>query len=121
MRLPGSAHLGIGKAILSQYPWWEFVPHQEWVSPAADAENPWQAYAAGIPRRVRVIYIYHIVWGRGVTVQALEPDVRYAAAFINPSTGEVHPLGSVEPNADGDWLAPQQPELRDWVLVLEAE
>ena len=33
MRLPGAQQVGIGKALLSQYPWWRFEPHPEWVTP----------------------------------------------------------------------------------------
>lgn len=33
MRLPGSYQLGIGSKLLRRYPWWEFQPHPEWVTP----------------------------------------------------------------------------------------
>ena len=121
MRLPGSGQLGLGKALLQRYRWWAFEPHQEWVQPAANPDNYWLPYAAGIPGDVRIIYLYHLVWGRGVTVKGIEPGVSYRAYFWHPETGAEHALGRVVPAADGSGLVPQQPELRDWVLVLTAE
>jgi hypothetical protein len=119
MRLPGSMQLGLGKRLLQRYAWWEFKPHQEWVEPAASKDNYWLHYAAGIPGQVRFIYTYQQVWGRKVHVKNIEPDVQYRAFFFNPGTGQEYPLGTVTPEADGSWLVPQQPELRDWMLVLE--
>jgi len=120
MSLPGSGQLGLGKALLQRYRWWEFRPHQEWVEPAAGRDNVWLAYAAGIPGRVRVIYTYTWSWGPGLRVKALEAGAAYRAFFFNPGTGEEQALGQVATEGDGSWLVPQQPELRDWVLVLEA-
>jgi len=104
---------------LQRYRWWEFKAHQEWVNPAATAGNPWLHYAAGIAGEVRVIYMYGQVWGRKVHVQGIETDVHYRAYFMNPSTGEEYPLGKVIPEPDGSWLVPQQPEVHDWLLVIE--
>lgn len=121
MRLPGSRQLGLARALLQRYRWWEFEPHQEWIEPAGGKGNYWMPYAAGIPGQVRVIYSYHLVWCRGLKVKNIEPRVHYRAFFFNPSTGQEHDLGKVKPDPDGNWLAPQQPELRDWLLVLETE
>ena len=30
---PGSTQMGIGKNLLTKYPWWRFEPHPEWVQP----------------------------------------------------------------------------------------
>ncbi len=120
MALPGSGQLGVGKCILLQCGWPDIEPHQEWVEPAANENNRWGPYAAGKPRRMRIIYSYHIVWGRAMRVKGIESGVAYRARFFNPSTGEAHDLGAVQPEADGSWLVPQHPELRDWVLVLDA-
>jgi hypothetical protein len=54
-----------------------------------------------------------------VRVQGIEAGARYRAFFVNPATGEEHSLGDVAADADGSWLIPQQPELHDWLLVLE--
>jgi hypothetical protein len=120
MRLPGSGQLGLGKRLLQRYAWQQFQAHQEWVDPAATPQNPWLHYAAGIPGQVRVIYMYPLVWGAKVHVRGLEPDVTYRAFFVNPSSGQEYDLGLAQGDASGSWLIPQQPELRDWVLVLDA-
>ncbi|MCL4507820.1 MAG: DUF4038 domain-containing protein [Chloroflexi bacterium] len=119
MRLPGAGQLALGKRLLQRYAWWDFQPHQEWVDPAATPDDPWKHYAAGIPGHVRVIYMYGQVWGRKVHVRHIEPGVPYRAFFMNPSSGQEYPLGIVEPEVDGSWLVPQQPEVHDWLLVLE--
>lgn len=36
MNLPGSQQVGFGKALLTQYQWWRFTPHPEWVAFARD-------------------------------------------------------------------------------------
>ena len=56
-KLPGSGQLGIGKRLLERYPWWQFEAHPEWVEPHQSPENRISCYAAGIPGRIRVIYI----------------------------------------------------------------
>jgi hypothetical protein len=121
MRLPGSAQLGVAKALLERFRWWLFEPHQEWVEPCASEQDYVQPYAAGIPGEVRVIYSPRPIFGRGLNVRGIEPGIGYHASFVNPSTGEEHEIGHVSAGADGSWLAPQQPELRDWLLVLAAD
>jgi len=118
-RLPGSRQLGFAKSLLMRYPWWQFEPHQEWVDPASSSEYYFLAYAAGIPGQVRVIYSYGLVWGATMKIKHLEPAVRYRALFFHPITGQEFPLGEVRPNAEGTWVVPQQPELTDWLVVLE--
>jgi hypothetical protein len=33
MALPGSYQVGLSAKLLQQYPWWQFAPHPEWVTP----------------------------------------------------------------------------------------
>lgn len=33
MNFPGSYEMGIGSKLLRRYPWWQFAPHPEWVTP----------------------------------------------------------------------------------------
>ncbi len=119
-KLPGSAHLALAKRLLERFEWWKFEPHQDWVDPAGAPEHIEWPFAAGIPGRVRVIYMYGPIWGNaGLTVQKIEPGAHYKAFFWDPTSGEEHPLGEITPRADGSWVMPNQPELKDWVLVLE--
>lgn len=114
-QLPGSGQLGRCAALLKQYPWWQFEPHPEWVEPNLSEKNSEHAYAAGIPGRVRFVYIPTRIELRAVV--GLESG-EWRAALINPSTTERHELGSITPQ-DGRWLLPKSPEKRDWLAVLE--
>ena len=51
--LPGSSDSAIAKALLTRYPWWQFKSHPEWVEPAANPNDNFAPYAAGIPQQVR--------------------------------------------------------------------
>ncbi|MBN1350902.1 DUF4038 domain-containing protein [candidate division KSB1 bacterium] len=116
-RLPGSAHLGIGKRLLEKYPWWQFEPHPEWVNTAGDPSDAYfRAYAAGIPRKVRMIYFSPFLPLK--QVNGIEKDVNYQAILANPSTGEIHEFGAVVADGDGNWKPPQAPVFRDWLLIL---
>lgn len=119
MHFPGSTHVGIAKIILEGYSWWEFEPHPEWVAPSVDDENCWNPYSADIPGQVRIIYMPQYVVDRVVSVCEIEPGVRYEAKFVNPSNGNEIPIGIAEPDTDGQWLLPMQPEMRDWIVILE--
>jgi hypothetical protein len=119
-RLPGSYQMGLGKRLLERYAWWEFTNHQEWVEPHAEAANALGAYAAGIPRQVRMVYFHQPVgrWGSlGTVVKALEPDILYRAFYWNPCNGQEFSLGQVR--GPSDWAVPISPVAHDWVLVME--
>ncbi len=120
-RLPGSQQVGLGKRFLTRYPWWRLEPHQDWVEPAADPKDYARPFAAGIPARLRIIYLPRPVFpwaGGGVFVTNLEPDIPYRAYFFDPKNGQERDLGEVKP-AEGRWQVPLTPVMQDWVLVLE--
>ena len=123
-RLPGSEQLGLAKRLLERYEWWCFEPHREWMSPSPKPENYFTPYAAGIPGKVRIVYLYNPTtpWDKEETkVKNIEPDVRYRAFFFNPRNAQEHQLGLVKPSSEGNWPVPVQPTMQDWVLVLEKE
>ncbi len=119
-QLPGSGQLGLAKAFLARYEWWRFEPHSEWVDPAASADEPNAAFAAGIPGQVRVVFLPSGVWG--ITVKGLERDSSYHASLFSPVDGDERQIGLVEADAQGDWRCPilRAPIFQDWVLVLDA-
>ena len=117
--LPGAAQQALGKRLLERYEWWRFEPHQDWVSPQGTPEHFDRPFAAGIPREVRIIYIYGTFFQSYGTVEKIEPGVAYTAFFWDPRTGAEYPIGPVQPDANGSWMIPREPELTDWVLVLE--
>ena len=121
--MPGATQLGLAKRLLERYPWHQFEPHQDWVSPSAGADNVNAMFAAGISGVVRVIYFFDpaFPWRAELRMEVMhiEPNVGYTAFYWNPRNGEEHPLGTVEPDATGAWPIPVQPTMSDWVLVLE--
>jgi len=120
-RLPGSAQVGIAKAALSRFPWWQMQPHQEWIEPAAGGDNWFAPFAAGIPRAWRIIYLPQpiVPWRSAAVVKALEPDVLYRATYVNPGDGREHPIGVVQ--GASEWRLPTPPVMRDWVLILRSD
>lgn len=120
-RLPGSGQLGLAKRLLERYEWWRFAPHQDWVDPSADSRNVLGPYCAGIPEAVRVYYFPTPIapWTQLQLVAALEQNIEYRAFFFDPKTGNEHPIGKVNSQADGTWRIPAPPIIQDWALVLE--
>lgn len=119
---PGSRHLGLGRQILDHHPWWRMEPHPDWIEPAGDAEHPLEPFAAGIPGELRLFYFpRHVApWSKPYHVVDLEPDVTYAATYIDPLTGDRHPLPPVVPDANRRWRVPPAPILQDWLLEFSA-
>ncbi len=129
MRQQGSGDVGLGRELLERYEWWRFEPHPEWIMPHADADNRESAYAAGIPRRVRVIYMPHAytfsphLSGSDRRLTNLEHDVVYRTYAYIPSSGDEYELGERRADENGEapiWTA-CPPVFADMVLVLEAE
>jgi hypothetical protein len=50
----------------------------------------------------------------------LEWSFHSSRRYADPFNKE-HGLGTVRPDASGDWPVPHPPEAQDWVLVLEAD
>jgi len=117
-QLPGSKHLGLAKGLLTRYEWWKFEPHPEWVEPHWSKEEYARPYAAGISRKVRIVFVPNI-WDK-LKVAQIEPGVEYKAFYFHPSTAKEYHLGKIEPDSKGVWEAPFTPTVGDWVLVLEA-
>ncbi len=120
MKLPGSTQLGQGKKLLEEYQWWKFEPHPEWVEPHSttlfephdtmyddskkyfDNGNRWDLpYAAGIPGKVRIIFIpgHYYDWTAPV-IKNLEVNIAYHAFLVDPSSGKHYELGTVINSGD---------------------
>ncbi len=122
----GAVHVSKAHALLRSLGHHTFSVHPEWAS--VKLRGNYEAYpiaprafAAGIPGKLRVIYFpvrwYH--WD-GHAVHALEPGVRYKAAYVETDTLKRHELGVITGDANGDWRCPTLPHMFDWVLMLEA-
>jgi hypothetical protein len=110
MNFPGSAELGRGKALLEKYLWQQFEPHPEWV----ETEN----FAAGIPGKIRVIYIPKrgVYKWNGIAVKELQPG-DWSVFYFDPVSGRRFDHGVV--TVSGAWKSPNVPSPQDWVLVME--
>jgi hypothetical protein len=120
MKLPGSGQLGHAKRLLEGYPWPRFEPHPEWAAFATGAgkDKSLIPYAAGIPGRVRIVYV---PLAEPVGLHGLEPKVVYRATYFVPRTGRRTEAGAVRADAKGAAaVRPPDKEVGDWVLVLEA-
>jgi hypothetical protein len=117
--LPGSEQLGVAKRLFTRYEWWRLEAHPEWAEPHWSKDNYELPYAAGIPARLRIVFI-PVIFTR-LKIRNLEAGVSYRAFFFDPRKGEDQPIGDVTPDAQGDWQAPLLPTFEQWVLVLEAK
>jgi hypothetical protein len=115
-QLPGSAQLGIAKRLFMRYEWWRFEAHPEWVEPHWTREDYVQAYAAGIPGHVRILFFPG--WS-SPGVKHLEKGVNYRAFFFNPANEREYPLPRVQSDDEGTWKPSPPPIFQDWVLVME--
>ena len=88
------------------------------MEPHQHAGNRHLAYAAGIPGRLRILYL-PCELSDPVTVCGLEAGLAYDAQLVHPETGEVTELGAVMGDGAGRWPVPPVPVFRDWLLVLE--
>jgi hypothetical protein len=97
-------------------------PHQEWVQPAANTEQWFAPYAAGIPGKLRVVYFphFHLHPWADMRVKGLEPGVIYQARFLDPRNGQEFPTGTVQADERGEWRVAVPLTMHDWVLILEA-
>ena len=114
-QLPGSRQLGVAKQFLARLEWWRLEPHPEWVEPHWSKEDYQLPYAAGIPGKLRIVFVPPM-WDPP-TITRLESG--YQAFFFDPRTGKEHPIGDVAPDSSGIWKAPITPTFEQWVIVLE--
>jgi len=118
-QLPGARQLGLGKELLTRYPWQEIHPLPDSVEPRWNPDNYFLPYAAGIQDEVRLIYIPgRIYQWSGPLVKELKEGAVYRAMYFDPITGVEYDLGRVTAR-DGGWQAPNVPLAQDWILVVE--
>lgn len=119
-KLPGSLQIGNSKKFLTQYPWWRFEPHPEWVENPCNYENLDGFFSAGIPGEVILVFrpfFGGAFWGEE-TLTNLEPGL-YKAICYYPITNQTDELGTVSPDENGKWRAPRVRAFGDSVLVLQ--
>ncbi|HUE15824.1 MAG TPA: DUF4038 domain-containing protein, partial [Planctomycetaceae bacterium] len=124
MRLPGSRQVGLAKGLLERYPWWRFQPHQEWATwkDPAVVHRPYEVpYAAGIPDKVRVIYV---PGPDSIVLHDLDPKISYRIRQFDPRTGEMGEPNALHGDRHGDadyaWKSHGQASAaKDWIAMVE--
>ena len=122
-KLLGSTHVGYIKRFFERFTWWDFEPNMAWI------ENPCSytaidgSYAAGIPGKVRFIYLplFGLDFGGNALVKDIEPGITYFAYYYDPIHDDVLDLGEVFPDENGCWTSPKTIAYHDWVLVLSVD
>jgi hypothetical protein len=119
MNLPGSRQVGLAKRLLEKFDWWKFEPHPEWAtwqrkdSKHGEFEVP---YAAGIPDKVRVIYV---PFAEPAALHKLGAKAACSIRQFDPRTGEMKSAKTATADAGGELVcAPESPK-GDWVAVVE--
>jgi hypothetical protein len=81
------------------------------------ADTSLAVFAAGIPGKVRVVYVTQAV---PVRVAELEANARYRARLFDPVSGKETEMGEAVADSSGGWVTPTLPAgTEDWVLLLE--
>ena len=91
----GSFYVGLGRKILGQFDWQQFEPHPEWIDPAADEDDVQDAYAAGIPGKIRVFYFPRGVmpWGQDYNVAGVGYGEHISSNLYRSTDGQTTPAG----------------------------
>jgi hypothetical protein len=122
MHLPGSRQVALGKSLLERYAWHQFTPHPEWASFTSEAANQSDLegpQAAGIPNKVRIIWV---PLSEPIVVRHLDPGSLWSAQYFDPVTGERKDSGEARANENGLWRCmPPDGNNHDWVVILEAK
>jgi len=125
-QLPGARQVGLGSRFMRQFPWWQLRPlpdryrfEQDPTAPWRPEADPFAPVCLGIPGKLLVFY-YPMCWNQP-SIRQLEQDTRWIAWYFDPCSGDRIDLGNLTPSAEGEWTAPYPPEIRDWLLVLEAD
>jgi hypothetical protein len=119
MTLPGSRQVGLAKRLLEKFDWWKFEPHAEWAS--WQHGNPKHGefdvpYSAGIPGKVRVVYIPA---AEPVMLHGLGAGFSYSIRRFDPRTGELKDRQRANPDRQGDLVCTPESSTGDWVTILE--
>lgn len=122
-RLPGSLHIGRIKKFITRFEWQNFTFRADWVDAPNDLNSYYGHFAAGVERKVRIIYKPFPCgdfWG-SIMLHGIERDVRYRVICYNPVTDETRDLGYAMPDENGDWRLPRANAFGDLLFALVAE
>jgi hypothetical protein len=115
-QLPGSGQLGLAKALLMRYSWWNLEPQPDLIDPHWSSDNYWRPFAAHIPGEA--IFAFTPAAYKADTFRNLRAG-SYKAFFFNPASGVEKEIGTITPDEHGSWQIAEVPIFQDWVVVLE--
>jgi hypothetical protein len=85
----------------------------------SDSADPsFVPHATGIAGQARIVYVPE---ARPIVLKQLEPDVKYAASYFDPATGDRAPAPAPAPDAAGACRIPPPAWSHDWVLVMRRQ
>jgi hypothetical protein len=122
MHHEGARQVAAGAGLLRGLPWWTLRPV---ASTRAEAAGRVAPYGAASDER-SIHYLPSILVEerlRGMRDLPIDVPPRgpSRARFVDPSTMAEHPVGPVQPDADGTWRPPEPPTYADWLLIVEPE
>ena len=115
-RLPGSAQLGLGKALLTRYEWWRFEPHPEWATWDGTALKPAVNPAVlGTSDGFRLIYRLDPL---PILLHGLQPGRGYRLRHFDPVEAHEGMASTGTADAKGEMRIPPPEYSHDDTILL---
>ena len=116
MHHPGARQIALGVDFLRTVDWWRLRPCPERVVLTLASTRPdRRAFCAHIPGELYIAYRPANSTGQ-IVLKGLEGD-SWSASWLDPRTGEISPIGSIQFDPARMWTAPPVPSADDWVIV----
>ena len=123
MNFEGAKQISLCMKYLTSFEWWKFEYHPEWLETPCSLNACDGHFAAGIPKKVRVIFkpFFGGSFFGDINILKIEKGINYKAYRFNPITGKETYLADVTPDNEGKWKFPRADAFQDWLYVLKAE
>ena len=115
---PGSTYMKYMKQFYTSFAWEELVPRYSdplWCS----FINPETSILTSTPDAARyVVYFYNSTTTTG-TLKNMTDTKTYSARWYNPGTGKSILISDAVSSIGGNYIIPQKPDNKDWLLLVE--
>ena len=115
---PGSTYMKYMKRFYNSFAWEELVPRYSdplWCS----FINPETSILTSTPDAARyVVYFYNSTTTTG-TLKNMTDTKTYSARWYNPGTGKSILISDAVSSIGGNYIIPQKPDNKDWLLLVE--
>jgi len=115
---PGSTYMKYMKQFYNSFAWEELVPRYSdplWCS----FINPETSILTSTPDAARyVVYFYNSTTTTG-TLKNMTDTKTYSARWYNPGTGKSILISDAVSSIGGNYIIPQKPDNKDWLLLVE--